>query len=202
MIRSNEKHVAFFLASLINLPNALIGFGNTNYGRLIDTGMSNHVRGSKVVHDELEFILRHTLTDLLCNTCSAHLWCLVISSNALIRRDKILLLISCFEGEDFFDTSIEEKRYMGVLFRFGNMNLVYSLSSKGLCENVTHVLRLERNCERIIELVLGHGGKGDVVWVRESLQWRTINIAKELSDFSNAVGTIIEEKHLIAICID
>jgi hypothetical protein len=61
------------------------------------------------------------------------------------------------------------------------------------------VLWFESNFERIVELVLGHGCESDVLWVREVLQWGTVNISKKLSDLSNTVRAVVEEEYLVTI---
>jgi hypothetical protein len=60
-------------------------------------------------------------------------------------------------------------------------------------------LWLESNCKWIVEFVLGHGCKSDVLWIREIFQWRAVNVPKQLSDLSDTIGSVIEEEYLITI---
>lgn len=61
------------------------------------------------------------------------------------------------------------------------------------------MLGLECNFEWVIELVLGHGSKSDVFWVGEVWFWRTVNVAKKLGDFSDTIGSVVEEENLVVI---
>jgi len=61
------------------------------------------------------------------------------------------------------------------------------------------MLGLEGDLERIVELVLSHSGKSDVLWVWEIFSWGTIDVTEKLCDFSDTIGTVVEEENLIAI---
>jgi hypothetical protein len=200
VVRGDEKEVAFLLAGLIDLANSLVGSGNTNDSGLVDTSVSNHVRGCEVVHDEFEFALRHSLAYLLCYACSAHLRCFVVGSNTLVRGNEILLLITSLEREDLLNSSIEEERDVSILLSLRNVDLVYSLRPKSLCENIAHVLRLEGNGKWVVQLVLGHCSKGDILGVGEVLQRRPVHASKQLSDFSDTIRPVVKEEYLITIC--
>jgi hypothetical protein len=110
-----------------------------------------------------------------------------------------LLFISGLKREDFLNTSVEEECDMRVLLSLGNVDLVDALCAKSLCKYIAHVLWLEGDRERIVEFVLGHCSKSDVLGVGEVLQWRTVNVSKQLSDLSDTVGSVIEEKDLVTI---
>jgi hypothetical protein len=51
------------------------------------------------------------------------------------------------------------------------------LGAERLGEDVTHVLRLEGNCEGVVELVLGHGCKGNVLRIGEVGLGGSVNVS-------------------------
>src|SRR6266550_721363 len=110
MVRCDEEDIAFLLAGLVNLADSLVGSSDPDNGGLVNTGVSNHIRGCKVVHDELELAFRHSLADLLCDARGTHFRCLIIGRNTLVGGNKILLLIPSLEREDLLNSSIEKKR--------------------------------------------------------------------------------------------
>jgi len=199
VIRSDEEHVALLLTSLINSANPLVRCLNTYNCSLVHTSVSNHVRRGKVVHDELKFALLNALGDLFCHTSSAHLRCLVVGCDTLVRGHQILRLITRLQREYFLYASVEKKCNVGVFFSFCDMDLLDTLGTKSLCQNVAHVLRLESNSEWIVELVLRHCCETNVLWVRKVRLWRCINTSEELCDFSNTVRAVVEEENLVAI---
>lgn len=161
--------------------------------------MANHIRWSKVVHDEFELALLYPLAHLLSDTGGTHLWGLVIGGNALVGWDKILRFISLLKREDLLDTTVEEECDVSVLLSLRDVDLLNTLGAQCLGQNVSHVLGLESNREGVIELVLGHGGEVDVLWVWEVLQWRTIEVSEQLSDLSDTVRSVVEEEYFVAI---
>ena len=62
------------------------------------------------------------------------------------------------------------------------------------------MLRLESNCEWVVELVLSHGSESDVLWVREFFQRRAVDAAKKLGDLSDTIRSVVEKEDLVAIC--
>jgi len=201
VIRSNEEHVTLLLAALVNNTNSLVSGSNTDDGSLVNTGVANHIWRSKVVHNEFEFAFLYTLAHLQGNTSCAHLRSLVVGSDALVGWDQILLLISDFQWEDLLNTSIEEESNVSVFFSFRNVDLGNALGTKSFRKNVAHVLGLERDLEWIVELILGHGGKGDILGVGEILQWRAVSITKELCDFTDTIRAVVEEEDFVTICL-
>lgn len=199
MIRSNEQEVILLLAALVDLTNSLVGCSNTNDSGLVNTSVANHIRGSKVVHHELELALLNTLAHLFSDASSAHLRSQVVGSNTFVGWDEILLLVSDFEREDLLNSSVEEESDMGIFLGLGDVDLGDALATKSFSKDIAHVLWLESNLERVVELVLGHGGESDVLGVWEVFEWRTVNIAEKLGDFSDTVRSVVEEEYLIAI---
>src|ERR1700709_1496463 len=114
MIRCNEEEIALLLASLVDLSNSFVSGSYTNDSSLINTSVSNHIRGGEVVHNKLEFAFFYPFRDLLRHTCSTHLGCFVIGCNAFVRWNKILLIISCLKRKYLFHASVEEKCDMGI----------------------------------------------------------------------------------------
>lgn len=108
-------------------------------------------------------------------------------------------LISGLERKGLLNTAVEEEGDVGVFLGLGDVDLVDSLGSEGLGEDVTHVLGLECDWEWVVELVLGHGGEGDVLWVGEVLQRRTVCVTEELGDFSDTIGSVVEEEDLVVV---
>jgi hypothetical protein len=53
--------------------------------------------------------------------------------------------------------------------------------------------------EWVVELVLCHSCKGDVLWVWEFFQRRAVDVSKKLSDLSDTIRPVIEEENLVAI---
>ena len=200
MIRSNEEEIILFLARLINLTNSLIRSLNTNDSSLINPSMANHIRRCEVIHDELELLLSNTLRDLLRDASSAHLWCLVVGWNALVGWDQILGRVSGLKRKDLLYASIKEEGDMSVLLRLGDMNLVYALGAESFGQDVTHVLWLEGDLERVVEFVLCHCCEGDILWVREVGFGGSVDISEKLSDLTDSVGAVVKEEDLIAIC--
>ena len=194
MVGSDEQKVVVLLASLVDLANGLVGGSNTLNSSVVDTGVTNHVGGSKVVHDELELVLANALGHLLANTGGAHLRVLVVGGN-LGRGDHVAHLTR----ELLLNTTVEEEGDMGVLLRLSNVALLNVLLAEPFSEYVTHVLRGEGNGEGVVSLVLGHGGDVDVLGVGEVGLGGAVVVTQELGDFTDTVGTVIEEEEGIVI---
>jgi len=194
MVGSDEQKVVVLLASLVDLANGLVGGSNTLNSSVVDTSVANHVGGSKVVHDELELVLANALGHLLANTGGAHLRVLVVGGN-LGRGDHVAHLTR----ELLLNTTVEEEGNMGVLLRLSNVALLNVLLAEPFSEYVTHVLRGEGNGEGVVSLVLGHGGDVDVLGVGEVGLGGAVVVTQELGDFTDTVGTVIEEEEGIVI---
>lgn len=119
MVRRDEQNVSVILASLDDAANRLIRSRNTLSSSLVDTGMTNHIRGSKVVHDEIELVLSESLAHLVADVGGAHLGVLVVCGD-LGRGDQVALLAR----ELLLDTAVEEEGDVGVLLRFGDVALL------------------------------------------------------------------------------
>ena len=55
VVGSDEKDIIFLLAGLVNFADGLVSSGNADDGGLVDTSVSNHIRGREVIHDKLKF---------------------------------------------------------------------------------------------------------------------------------------------------
>lgn len=194
MVGSDEEKVVVLLASLVDLANGLVGGSNTLNSSVVDTSVANHVRRSKVVHDELELALGNALSCLLTNTGGAHLRVLVVRGD-LGRGNHVAHLT----GELLLNTTVEEESNVGVLLGLSNVTLLEVLLTEPFSEDVTHVLRREGNGEGVVGLVLGHGGDVDVLGVGEVGLGGTVVVTQELGDFTDTVGTVVEEEEGVVI---
>jgi hypothetical protein len=61
------------------------------------------------------------------------------------------------------------------------------------------VLRGKGDREGVIGLVLGHGGDGDVLWVREIRARRAVVVTQQLSDLTDSVRAVVEEEESVTI---
>lgn len=199
VVGSDEQNVAFLLAGVQNLSDSLIGSGTANNGGLVDTGVANHVGGSKVVHDEGELLICQTLDNLVGNSIRRHLRSQIVGCNRLVRGNKILVLVTSLEVEDLLNTAVEEEGDVGVLFSLGNVHLFNVLLSEPLSQDVVHLLGLKSNIEGVVSLVSGHGNELIDLRVGEVGQHGSINIAEELSDLSCTIGSVVEEENGIII---
>jgi hypothetical protein len=111
-----------------------------------------------------------------------------------------LLFVSSLKREDLLNTAVEKERDVGIFLGLCNVDLLDSLCTQCLCENITHVLRLEGDGERVVKFVLSHGRDSNILWVREIFQWRTIDVSEQLGNFPNTIRSVVEEEYLIAIC--
>lgn len=199
MVGGDEKNVVLLLARLVDLPNGLVGGLHSLESSLVDTSVANHVGWCKVVHDEWVLLLLDSLGNLLCDASGAHLWGKIVRGDGLVGGDEILGLVTLLEREDLLDTTVEEEGDVGVLLGLGNVDLLDALGTKGLSENITHVLGLESNGEWVVKLVLGHSREPDVLWVCEVRLWRTVDVAEELGDFADTIGAVVEEEDLVVV---
>ena len=194
MVCSNEEEVVVLLASLVDLTNGLVGSSHTLDSSVVDTGVTNHVGRSKVVHDKVELALSNTLGHLLTNTRGAHLRVLVVCGN-LGRRNHVPHLT----GELLLNTTVEEESNVGVLFGLSNVALLNILRTEPLSKHVTHVLWREGNWEGVVGLILGHGGDVDVAGVGEFGLRGTVIVTQELGDLTNTIGAVVEEEEGVVI---
>ena len=194
MVSSDKQNIAILLASLVDCTNGLIRSGYTLNSGFIHTGMANHVRWSKVIHHELEFILADTLGHLLANTLSAHLRIKVVGSD-LGRRNHV----AHFTGKLLFDSTVEEERDVRVLLCLGDVALLNILLAEPFSKNVAHVLGWEGNREGVVGLVLGHGSDGDVLGVREVRTRGSVVVTQQLGDLTDTVRAVVEEEEGIAV---
>lgn len=194
MVGSDEEKVVVLLASLVDLANGLVGGSNTLNSSVVDTSVANHVRRSKVVHDELELALANAVGHLLANTGGAHLRVLVVCGD--LRRGNHVAHLT---GELLLNTTVEEESNVGVLLSLSNVALLEILLAEPFSEDVTHVLRREGNGESVVGLVLGHGGDVDVLGVGEVGLGRAVVVAQKLGDFTDTVRTVVEEEDGVVI---
>lgn len=137
-------------------------------------------------HNERELLLVHALAHLVGNTILGHLGCLIVGRDRLVGRHKILIGVTGLERENLLNTTVEEESHVSVLLGLSNVDLLDVLLAEPLGQHIVHALWLEADGEGVLELVLGHGGKADLgVW--EVGEDRTIDVAKDLSDLTNAI---------------
>ena len=137
-------------------------------------------------HDEGELLLRHSLVDLLGNTILGHLGCLVIGGNRLVGRHKILLHITRLKREDLLNTAVEEESNVRILLRLGNVDLLHFLLAEPFRQDIVHDLRLGNDRERVVSLVLCHGGDGELR-VREVGKNRAVDVAENLRNLADTI---------------
>lgn len=200
VVGSDEENVASLLATLKNLANGLVGGLTADDSGVVDTSVTDHVGRSKVVHDEGELLLAETLDNLVGDAIGRHLRGKIVGSDGLVGGNQILGLVASLERENLLDTTVEEEGDVSVLLSLSDVNLLNILLAEPLSENVAHVLGLEGNLERIVDLVLGHGDKGLDLGVLEVRKRRSVDIAKKLGDLADAVGSVVEEEDSIVIC--
>ncbi|KAI6751744.1 hypothetical protein HG531_006440 [Fusarium graminearum] len=199
VVGSDEENVASLLATLKNLANGLVGGLTADDSGVVDTSVTDHVGRSKVVHDEGELLLAETLDNLVGDAIGRHLRGKIVGSDGLVGGNQILGLVASLERENLLDTTVEEEGDVSVLLSLSDVNLLNILLAEPLSENVAHVLGLEGNLERIVDLVLGHGDKGLDLGVLEVRKRRSVDIAKKLGDLADAVGSVVEEEDSIVI---
>jgi hypothetical protein len=61
------------------------------------------------------------------------------------------------------------------------------------------VLGREGNGESVVGLVLGHGGNGDVLRVREVGSGGAVVVTQKLSDLTNTVRAVVEEEQGVVV---
>lgn len=88
---------------------------------------------------------------------------------------------------------------MSVLFSLSNVALLEVLLAEPFGQHVAHVLRGESNVESVVSLVLGHGGKRDVLGVGEVRTRGTVIVAHQLGDFTDTIRAVVEEEESIVI---
>lgn len=200
VVSGDEEDVALLLASLEDLANGLVGGRATNDGSFVYTSVADHVGGCEVVHDEGEALLAETLHDLVGNTIGRHLRGLVVGRNGLVGGNEILTLVTDLKREDLLDTTVEEEGDVGVLLGLSNVDLLNALLAKPLSQDIVHALGLESNRKGVIALVAGHGHQLGELGVGEVGQDGLVNIAEELGDLSDTVGSVVEEEDGIVVC--
>ncbi|MNP33336.1 hypothetical protein D3C76_1265700 [compost metagenome] len=81
MIRSDQYNAAFGKYCIHNTAHALICYLNRFDGRLQHTGVSNHVRVSKVQNDGVMFVCFDLANTCVSHFIRAHLWLQIIRCN-------------------------------------------------------------------------------------------------------------------------
>ena len=107
--------------------------------------------------------------------------------------------VSVFAGELLFDAAVEEERYVGVFFGFGDVALFDVFLAEVFGEDVTHMLGTKSYGEGVIGFVLGHCRYVDVFRVGEVWFWGAVNVAEELGYFTDAVRAIVEEEEGVVV---
>jgi hypothetical protein len=194
MVGGDEEGVAALLALLVDLADGLVGLGAGNDGSVVDTGVANHVGGSKVVHEELELALLDALAELVGDGHGAHLGLLVVGGDAG-RGDHVSDLVVELD----LDTTVEEEGDVGVLFGLGDVALVDFLLGEPLGEDVVHGLGSKGEGEGVVGLVAGHGGDVHVGGVGEVGLGAAVLVADELSDLADTIGAVVEEEQGVVI---
>jgi hypothetical protein len=194
VVGGDEEGVAALLALLVDLADGLVGLGAGNDGGVVNTGVADHVGGSKVVHEELELALLDALTKLVGDGHGAHLGLLVVGGDAG-RGDHVSVLVVELD----LDTAVEEEGDVGVLLGLGDVALVDLLLGEPLGEDVVHGLGSKGEGEGVVGLVAGHGGYVHVGGVREVGLGAAVLVADELSDLADTVGAVVEEEQGVVV---
>lgn len=194
MISGNEEHVIVLLAGLVDLTNGLVGSSNTLDGSLVHTSVADHIRGCEVVHDEIKLALTNALRHLITDGGGAHLGVKVVGGHSG-RGDHVTNLTR----ELLLNTTVEEESNVRVLLGLGNVALREVLLAQPFRQNIAHVLRREGNGECVVGLVLGHGGEGDVLGVREVGTRGAVVVTQQLGNFTDTIRAVVEEKDGVVI---
>jgi len=120
---------------IIDRLNGLIRGRDRLDGGLKVTGMSDHIGRSKVAHDKLVLARLDRLGDGIGYPLGVHLGLLVVGGYFGGRDHD-----SFFAGELLFDTSVEEKGDVGVLFSLYQGRGEFKLKRKPVRASVTHSL--------------------------------------------------------------
>ena len=194
MIGSDHEDIVVLDAGLVDLTNGLVGGSDTLNSSLVDTSVTHHVRGSEVVHNEVEVLLSKTLGHLGADLGSAHLGVKIVGSHAGRGNH-----VTDFAGELLLDTAVEEESDVSVLLSLSNVSLLQVLLGQPFGQDVAHVLGREGNGESVVGLVLGHGGNGDVLRVREVGSGGAVVVTQKLSDLTNTVRAVVEEEQGVVV---
>jgi len=133
---------------MANLPSIYISVVSK-----IWRGLSHHVRGSKVAHNELAVLGFDNPRDLVSDLLCAHMRLKVIGGD-LRRSDQM----SLFVLELLFYTTVEEEGNMGIFLSFRNVCLLKTLLGEPFGEDIRHTLRGISDWEGELGVVPRHGG--------------------------------------------
>lgn len=182
MVGRDEEDITMLLAGLVYNSDCGIRRLNALDGGLIHARMTNHVRGRKVVHQELILAVCDPLSKFLGNRACAHFRVQVISGH-LGRRNHLPV----FSRELLLNTAIEEESDVRVLLGLGNMALLDVLFGEPFGKDVIHELRRESNGECVVRLVLCHCREVDVLGIREIWLGGSVEVSQKLGDLSHAI---------------
>lgn len=182
MIRCDEENVALLFTFFVYISNCLVcscyGFDRS----FIHTGMSHHVRGSKIIHYKLISVLRNAFTEFIGDRQCAHFRLQIIRRNlggwnhvADLTRELLL------------HPAVEEEGDMGVFLCLGDVTLLDVFGAEILGQHVAHMLWAKCDWEGVVKFVLCHCCDGDIFGIREVGLGASVGAAKELSDFANTI---------------
>mmetsp|Transcript_544 Transcript_544/g.3855 ORF Transcript_544/g.3855 Transcript_544/m.3855 type:complete len:297 (+) Transcript_544:1131-2021(+) len=192
MIRGDEESSVVLLACFCNLTDALVCFSTSNDGLLKHSGVPNHVRRSKVTHDELVFSTFNGLAHFICNSLGTHFWLKIVGRDFWRWHHAALLIF-----ELILFTSIEKKCNMRVLLRLRHVELLESLLRDPFRQGVFHLLRRKYGIHRKLGFIL-----------REHVNLHIFTLAIRFErwlqphgfvDFSHPVCTVVEEDNCVTI---
>mmetsp|Transcript_2813 Transcript_2813/g.5212 ORF Transcript_2813/g.5212 Transcript_2813/m.5212 type:complete len:269 (-) Transcript_2813:553-1359(-) len=153
--------------------------------------MSNHIGGSKIAHDKWILARLYRFDHCRGNPLLAHFRLLVISGN-FGRRNHLPFLPVVAN----FTASIEEKRYVCILFRLRAMELRDTFLGKPFRENIVHLLRRVQNWERERSIVLRHRKNLEVGWDLKRGLERWLD-TKCFIDLPHTIASIVEEEQCV-----
>src|SRR2546421_10503296 len=194
MIGSYEEQISFLLASFIDLANLFVRGCYTHDGSLVYASMTYHVGGCEVVHQEFELLLANSLAQFVRHAFCTH-WRIQIVCCHFGTGDKLSLLTS----ELFLHSAIEEKGDMSVFLGLSNVALLEALLAEPFRQHITHMLWWKGNGERVVGLVLSHGGDAVVLWVRKVRLRGAVNVSQQLGDLSYSVGAVVEKEQSVTV---
>lgn len=210
MVRGDEERVSVLHTGVVDGLDGGVGGGDGLDGGFVDTGVSDHVGWGKVVHEELVLAFGDAGGELVGDGLGGHFGLEVVGGNfgggdevALfvfeLLLDTAVANMVRVETEGIDIRGLQEEGDVGVFLGLGDVDLLDALLCEGLGQNVVHGLGWEGNWKLELEVVLGHGGDVEVLWEWELWKWGGV-VAEELGDFTDSVGSVVEEEEGIVVC--
>ncbi len=154
--------------------------------------------GAKLFMTKGELVLGQALAHLVGHAVGRHLGREVVRGHALVGRHEVCFSSRVSSGKTFSTPPLKKK----VTCAYFSVSATCTCSTpcfpQPLREHVAHVLRLEGDLEREVQLVLRHGDERDL-GKREVGQRRRVDAAQQLHDLPHSVGAVVEEEDRVPI---